>query len=141
MKKTIFHHPLPLNPNEKLASGIRPLKMIKVFERLEYAGFIYDSTGSYADMLGFRYGVCYEFSMFDFLQRQKLKLRQRPLIAMECSVIDERYMGLGYSDEALKIMQDLKEKCYRYNGNFSLLWHNSHLKSTEDKKFFMEMLN
>lgn len=108
---------------------------------LEYAGFIYDSTGSYADMPGFRYGVCYEFSMFDFLQRQKLKLRQRPLIAMECSVIDERYMGLGYSDEALKIMQDLKEKCYRYNGNFSLLWHNSHLKSTEDKKFFMEMLN
>ena len=36
---------------------------------LEYAGFEYDTTGSYADKSGFRYGVCYEFSMFDFLSR------------------------------------------------------------------------
>lgn len=107
---------------------------------LEYAGFLYDTTGSYADMPGFRHGVCYEFSMFDFPQRQKLKLRQRPLIVMECSVIDECYMGFGYSYEALKVMQDLKEKCHRYNGNFSLLWHNSHLKRAEDKKFFMELI-
>jgi len=41
---------------------------------------------------------------------------------------------------ALKVMRDLREKCHRYNGNFSLLWHNSHLKRAEDKKFFMEML-
>lgn len=107
---------------------------------LEYAGFLYDTTSSYADMPGFRHGVCYEFSMFDFLQRQKLKLRQRPLIVMECSVIDDCYMGLGYSYKALKVMQDLKEKCYRYHGNFSLLWHNSHLKKKEDKKFFMELI-
>ncbi|MFA5233468.1 MAG: hypothetical protein WC390_03635 [Sulfurimonas sp.] len=84
MKKTIFHHPLLLNPNEKLVSGIRPLKMIKVFERLEYAQDLFMTLQVL--MPRFRYGVCYEFSMFDFLQRQKLKLRQQSLMVMECSL-------------------------------------------------------
>lgn len=55
-------------------------------------------------------------------------------------MIDERYMGLGYGDEALKVMKDLKEKCYRYNGNFSLLWHNSHFINFEDKIMFEELI-
>lgn len=36
MKKIIFHHPLPLDPNATSASGIRPFKMIKAFEKLGY---------------------------------------------------------------------------------------------------------
>ncbi|MFA5455712.1 MAG: glycosyltransferase [Sulfurimonas sp.] len=36
MKKIIFHHPLPLDVNATSASGIRPLKMIKAFEKLGY---------------------------------------------------------------------------------------------------------
>ncbi|MBE0492574.1 MAG: polysaccharide deacetylase family protein [Sulfurospirillum sp.] len=107
---------------------------------LEYAGFLYDTTGSYADRPGFRYGVCYEFSMFDILNRKKLKLKQRPLIVMECSVIDKSYMGLGYTKEALQVMKDLKQKCFKYNGSFSLLWHNSHFKAKEDKKMFEEVV-
>lgn len=107
---------------------------------LEYAGFEYDTTGSYADMPGFRYGVCYEFSMFDILNRKKLSLKQRPLIVMECSVIDDSYMGLGYSEEALQVMKELKQKCFKYNGNFSILWHNSHFKTRKDKKVFEEVV-
>lgn len=107
---------------------------------LEYAGFKYDTTGSYADRAGFRYGGCYEFSMFDILNRQKLSIKQRPLIVMECSVIDDSYMGLGYSEEALETMKELKQKCFKYNGNFSLLWHNSHFKTEDDKKMFEEIV-
>lgn len=108
---------------------------------LEYAKFEYDTTGSYADRPGFRYGVCYEFSMFDILNRKKLAIKQRPLVVMECTIIDDSYMGLGYSEETLQIMKDLKQKCFKYNGNFSLLWHNSHFKTQEDKKMFEEIVN
>ena len=108
---------------------------------LEYAGFLYDTTGSYADRPGFRYGVCYEFSMFDILNRKKLSLKQRPLIVMECTIIDDMYMGLGYSEKAFEVMQDLKQKCFKYNGNFSLLWHNSHFKTKKDKKMFEDIVN
>jgi hypothetical protein len=108
---------------------------------LEYAGFEYDTTGSYADRPGFRYGVCYEFSMFDILNNCKLNMKQRPLIVMECSVIDKPYMGLGYSEDALQTMRDLKQKCFKYKGNFSLLWHNSSFKNIEDKKMFEDIIN
>ncbi|MFW3344168.1 polysaccharide deacetylase family protein [Aliarcobacter butzleri] len=110
-------------------------------EVLEHAGFKYDTTGSYADRPGFRYGVCYEFSMFDILNRKKLAIKQRPLVVMECTIIDNMYMGLGYSEEALQVMKELKQKCFKYNGNFSLLWHNSHFKTREDKKMFEDIVN
>lgn len=36
MKKIIFHHPLPLNPNATSASGIRPMRMLEAFKSLGY---------------------------------------------------------------------------------------------------------
>ncbi len=68
-------------------------------------------------------------------------IKHHYLIAMECSVIDDSYMGLGYSKEALQVIKDLKQKCFKYNGNFSLLWHNSHFKTEDDKKMFEEIVN
>jgi hypothetical protein len=79
--------------------------------------------------------------MFDVLNRKKLHIKQRPLIVMECTVIDTTYMGLGYTEEALGLMKDLKQKCFKCNGNFSLLWHNSYLKTKEDRNMFEDLLN
>lgn len=36
MKRIIFHHPLPLDPNAKSASGIRPVQMLNAFQSLGY---------------------------------------------------------------------------------------------------------
>ena len=36
MSKILFHHPLPLNPEAKSASGIRPLRMLQAFKDLGY---------------------------------------------------------------------------------------------------------
>jgi hypothetical protein len=76
-------------------------------------GLDYDITLSYADRPGFRCGTCFEYPMFDSVEQRALKLRQRPLIVMECSVIAERYLGLGYSDEALAMMQGYRDTCHR----------------------------
>lgn len=103
---------------------------------LENAGFEYDTTGSYADRPGFRYGVCYEFSMFDFLNRKKLNIKQRPLIVMEASLISKQYLGLGYSEQTVNTIKNYKEICQEYNGNFTLLWHNSDLYKQEAKVIF-----
>jgi hypothetical protein len=65
----------------------------------------YDTTLSYADHPGFRCGTCFEYPMFDAAEQRTLRLRQRPLIVMECSVIADRYLGLGYSAAALELMQ------------------------------------
>lgn len=40
MKKMIFHHPLPLNPNATSATGVRPIKMLNAFQDLGYEVFL-----------------------------------------------------------------------------------------------------
>jgi len=104
------------------------------------AGLSYDSTLSYADVAGFRCGTCHEFQPFDFIKRKQLNIVERPLIAMECSVIDERYMNLGYTEKALEYFKKLKDECRKHNGNFVLLWHNSRLRDENEKRFYEQVL-
>ncbi len=107
---------------------------------LDAAGYEYDTTGSFADMPGFRYGTSRPFTMWSWQKRAPLQIKQRPLILMECSVIADCYMGLGYSEEAMAVMMLLKQRALAYGGDFTLLWHNSHLTTESDKVFFKELI-
>lgn len=92
----------------------------------EDAGLSYDSTLSYADRPGFRCGTCFEYPAFNPITQQLLNIRIRPLIAMECTVIDPIYLGMGVTQNAEKKFLELKEKCRKLDGCFTLLWHNSY---------------
>lgn len=107
----------------------------------ENAGMNYDSTLSFADMPGFRCGTCYEYSVYDCIARKMLNLKERPLIAMECSIIAERYMNLGLTDKALQLFKKLKDACHYYNGNFVLLFHNSEFITVRQKDFYISVLD
>ncbi|GAU07618.1 polysaccharide deacetylase family protein [Desulfoplanes formicivorans] len=100
----------------------------------------YDSTLSFADMAGFRCGVCYPFPVFDVEKRQLLDLMERPLIMMECTVIDERYMNLGATEAAEKYMQVLKERCMIFNGEYVVLWHNTRFVDDEEIGLYKELI-
>ncbi len=104
------------------------------------AGMSYDSTLGYADHAGFRCGSCHEYPAFDAVRQEQLKLRIRPLIAMECSVIDETYMGLGSGREAEEKFLFLKDSCKQVQGCFSLLWHNSYLGTENLKSIYTSLL-
>lgn len=88
------------------------------------AGLDYDSSLSYADCAGFRCGTCHEFPVFDLERRDILPLRERPLIVMEGSLFGAQYMGLG-GEKAVEMALIMKRACKRYEGQFTLLWHNS----------------
>jgi hypothetical protein len=107
---------------------------------LEANGLDYDTTLSYADRPGFRCGTCREYPLYDLKRRETLRLRERPLILMECSVIARRHLGMGYSDEALDYMVRYRDTCRRFGGDFTLLWHNSHLRSPQDKRFYRTLI-
>lgn len=100
----------------------------------------YDSTLSYADKSGFRCGICYEYTMYSLTNRKPLNLKQKPLIVMECSIIADRYEGLGYSDKSIERFEYFKEICHKFNGTFTLLWHNSHLEKDIDKVFYQKLI-
>ena len=104
------------------------------------AGLDYDSTVSYVENAGFRCGTCHEFPTFDLLQRRRLRLRERPLIAMEGSLLDQRYMALSL-DAAVERMCELGDSCRGVRGDYVFLWHNSHLASEREKSAYSSFLS
>jgi hypothetical protein len=105
------------------------------------ASMSYDSTLSYADRPGFRCGTCFEYPAFDPVAQEALRLRIRPLIAMECTVMASRYMGLGSGGEALAKFVELKNTCSAVGGCFTLLWHNTQLEADPARQIYQQILN
>ncbi len=95
--------------------------------KIATAGIKYDSTLGFADFPGFRTGICYEYPMYDLIKRKELSLIERPLIIMDQSLISSVNMGLTNTNEILSICNKLIYKIKQYNGDCSLLWHNSSL--------------
>lgn len=105
------------------------------------AGMSYDSTLGYADRPGFRCGTCFEFPAFDIVNGKVLSLRIRPLIAMDCTVIADRYMGLGSTELAYEKFSGLRLKCKKVRGVFTLLWHNSFFSSPKDFDIYSRLIS
>lgn len=108
----------------------------------EDAGLQYDSTVGYADFAGFRSGICYEYPVFNLLTRKALKLTERPLIVMDQTLLHYEYMHLD-SKQALQAIREYYKSCMQYDGDFTLLWHNSQLVKSSDRSVyqtFMEQL-
>lgn len=106
----------------------------------EQAGMNYDSTLGYADRPGFRCGTCFEYPAFDPVAGEALKLRIRPLIAMETTILEPQYMGLGNGEEALLKFNELRERCQAVKGCFTLLWHNSMFETLAERTLYQQVL-
>lgn len=99
----------------------------QTFQNLENAGLQYDSTLTFADRPGFRCGICYEFPAFNIKTRQMLNLKERPLIIMECTIIEKRYMNFGIHPNIISYILRYRDHCQLFKGSFTLLWHNNSL--------------
>lgn len=104
------------------------------------AGVEEDSTMSFADKAGFRAGTSRMYKWYDLTKGCVTPLMEKPLIFMECTVIAERYMNMGYSEEAMNYVLDLKRKSLKYGGNFVFLWHDYHFYSEKDKLFYQKII-
>jgi len=107
----------------------------------QQAGLQYDSSLGYAELAGFRCGLCYEYPLYDLYARQSLELRERPLVVMECSVIDKRYEGLGHGGQAFDRMSALKAECRKYHGDFTILWHNHRFTDRRERRLYRAVLD
>ena len=77
--------------------------------------------------------MCREYPAFDLPAGRRLKLRESPLVAMDMFAIerprDERA-------PALQRFAELKRTCRRFGGEFTLLWHNSHLAARAERELY-----
>lgn len=91
-----------------------------------------DCTLGYADREGFRCGTCYEYPVFDFINRKRLKTKEYPLIVMEGSFLTyQSVTPTQMYDKTMKLLGISK----KYKGNFVYLWHNSSFNTQDWKKY------
>ncbi len=90
------------------------------------AGAAYDSSVGFAERAGFRAGCCHEFPTYDLSSRRPLSLRERPLIAMDTTLLSRRYEGVASKDVERRLAS-IAQQVKRFDGDFVLLWHNDTL--------------
>lgn len=108
---------------------------------LDACGLDYDSTMGFADLAGFRSGTCYEYPLYDMIARKTLKLRERPLIAMDSVILAGVKEQRRTIDDCYDELCRLKKRCQEYGGVFTLLWHNSNLGSSEYQRLYEAVLD
>jgi len=95
----------------------------------------YDSSLGFYDRIGFRCGCCYEYNMFNIIERRILKIKQRPLIVMEsAAIVDVLRKSLPFS-MMYKDIIGVIDSVFKYKGKFVFLWHNDNFNRYQSLKY------
>ena len=104
-------------------------------------GIGWDSTMGYADVPGFRLGVCRPVPLFDPIAQKPLGIEEHPMTIMECTL--SKYMNLD-EEQAFACVRRLADATIRYRGEFVVNWHNSWLSEREPgyhRRLYQRMLD
>ena len=104
----------------------------------ERAGLVHDSTVGFADQIGFRAGTSHEYPVFDLLGRQALRLRERPLLVMDTTLVG--YMGLDLEEAASRV-RAIVDECRLHGGDAVLLYHNNTLPGNVFDRHYRELVD
>jgi hypothetical protein len=99
--------------------------------KIATAGITWDSTLGYADVAGFRLGVCHPIPLYDLENNRPLGIEEHPLIAMDVTLSNPSYMNLD-EQTAFDYVCRLARTVWRYHGELVLLWHNYALDACYD---------
>jgi hypothetical protein len=94
------------------------------FEQLIACGITDDFSMGYADMAGFRLGTCRPVQWINPAKKELTSLKLHSLIIMDCTLNEKKYMYMNAHD-AFQYCLQLINCVERYNGEISLLWHNT----------------
>jgi hypothetical protein len=106
---------------------------------LNNLGIKRDTSLGYAEHVGFRCGTCHSYQGYDLVNHKKLDIIIDPLIIMDGTLFDKKYMNLKYNS-AFNFATELKKKCKKMNGQFNILWHNSYFQDLRQKKFYQNLI-
>jgi len=87
----------------------------------EKAGLKYDASLGFAEHEGFRNSYCWPFRLYDFRSDRPMDVWEIPLSVMEGTLFYYRKLDL---DSAMDSIENLAAEVLKFNGIFSLLWHN-----------------
>ena len=85
-------------------------------------GLSYDASLGFSEHEGFRNSYCWPFKFYDFDRQQTMDFWEIPLTLMDVTHFHHRNMDYARSNDSVRI---LASEVVKFNGVFSLLWHNS----------------
>ena len=88
---------------------------------LASAGFKYDTSYGYCDMVGFRNGMCHPFQPFDLNKKKAIDIMEIPLNIQDWTLRMEMRKNFQKSWDSIKNLIDITEK---YKGVLTILWHS-----------------
>jgi hypothetical protein len=93
---------------------------IRALDRL---GFAYDTTLGYAERPGPRAGFSFPFRPWDVADGAPLRIFELPLVLMDVTLAEERYLGLS-PEAAWEEVERVLDHLHDVGGCASILWHN-----------------
>jgi hypothetical protein len=105
----------------------------------EQCGLAYDSSVGYADHLGFRAGTCIPYRPWLFSKNREAALLEIPLIAMDSTMFDPKYMNLT-GEESLSALFRCVKRCSLVGGLFTCLCHNTSLHNSDFSHVYTRLL-
>ena len=126
-------------------SGIRQHRLIfdmNITPNLhEKAGLAYDTSLAFADHEGFRNSYCLPLKLYNFKEDCPFHTWEIPLLVMDATLFEYRKLKM---DEAFNSVQKILNEVIKFNGVFSLLWHNGFFDEILHpgiKNFYTDLLN
>ncbi|WP_187263665.1 DUF7033 domain-containing protein [Pontibacter beigongshangensis] len=93
---------------------------------LEESQLLYDSSLGFAEQFGFRNSFCHPFYPFDFKKRKACSYLELPLTLMDTTLYNPNYMHLRPA-EVFPLLHPLLQEIKKFNGLFTILWHNENI--------------
>lgn len=97
---------------------------IRVTPRVQAeAGLRYDSTLGFNDNVGFRFGTCYPWRLYDLQAEEELPIVEAPLIIQDGAMFNPAKGMRLDEDMAFQYVIQITEAVERVGGVLTLLWH------------------
>jgi len=110
---------------KKRINGVRNhvfrFKTPRTWKILSQAGFLYDSSFGYYDIIGFRNGICHPFQPYDLVEKKKIDILEIPVFVVDVTLFSYMKIDANNAWGQIKNLIDIVEKL---NGVFTIIWHN-----------------
>ena len=114
---------------------------IRITPRIQAdAGFKYDSTLGFNDNVGFRFGTCYPWRLFDIEAEEELPILEIPLILQDGAMLNPK-KGLRLDeDTAFDYVMQMTEAVEKVGGVLTLIWHSNSVSKTDWWNLYLRTL-
>jgi peptidoglycan/xylan/chitin deacetylase (PgdA/CDA1 family) len=105
------------------------------------AGLRFDSTLGFNDNVGFRFGTCHPWNLYDIVNKKELSITEVPLVIQDGAMLNrDKGMRLD-EDNAFLYINMLAEAVENVGGVLTLLWHPNSIIDKTWWNLYLRTLN